>query len=71
MVFQMLVQRALAAKNITHAKAGCLFAAYLKFTPFVTMLLPGMISRALYPGRISKLCYLHILVSAHTFKGEK
>jgi uncharacterized sodium:solute symporter family permease YidK len=27
---QVIVQRVLAAKNITHAKAGCIFSGYLK-----------------------------------------
>lgn len=30
---QVIVQRALAAKNLTHARAGCIFAGYLKFFP--------------------------------------
>ena len=49
---QVLVQRALAAKNITHAKAGSILASYLKLTPLLIMVLPGMISRALYPDEV-------------------
>ena len=30
---QVIVQRALAAKNLVHAKAGCILAGYLKFLP--------------------------------------
>lgn len=30
---QVIVQRALAAKNLTHARAGCILAGYLKFLP--------------------------------------
>ena len=30
---QVIVQRALAAKNLTHARAGCIVAGYLKFFP--------------------------------------
>ena len=32
--FQLCVQRSLSAKNISHAKAGVLLAAYLKVLPF-------------------------------------
>ena len=47
---QVLVQRALAAKNITHARAGTILAGYLKLTPMFIMVWPGMISRVLFPG---------------------
>jgi uncharacterized sodium:solute symporter family permease YidK len=45
------VQRALAAKNMVHAKAGCLLACVLKFLPFFFLILPGMIARILYKGK--------------------
>ena len=48
--FQVIVQRALAAKNVSHAKAGCILAGYLKLLPLYLMVFPGMISRALYPS---------------------
>ncbi|XP_056257148.1 sodium/myo-inositol cotransporter 2 [Seriola aureovittata] len=47
---QVIVQRSLAAKTLTHAKGGSLLAAYLKFLPFFAVMLPGMISRILYTG---------------------
>uniref|UniRef100_UPI003AACF605 sodium/myo-inositol cotransporter 2 isoform X1 n=1 Tax=Centroberyx gerrardi TaxID=166262 RepID=UPI003AACF605 len=50
---QVIVQRSLAAKNLTHAKGGSLLAAYLKILPFFIMLLPGMISRILYPDEVA------------------
>ncbi|XP_051571512.1 sodium/myo-inositol cotransporter 2-like [Myxocyprinus asiaticus] len=49
---QVIVQRSLAAKNILHAKGGSLLAAYLKVLPFFMMVLPGMISRILYPDEV-------------------
>lgn len=49
-VFQVIVQRSLAAKNLSHAKAGSLMAAYLKVLPLFIMVFPGMISRVLFPG---------------------
>uniref|UniRef100_A0A6Q2YPL1 Sodium/myo-inositol cotransporter 2 n=1 Tax=Esox lucius TaxID=8010 RepID=A0A6Q2YPL1_ESOLU len=49
---QVIVQRSLAAKNLLHAKGGSLLAAYLKILPFFIMVLPGMISRILYPDEV-------------------
>ena len=49
----MIVQRSLAAKSVTHAKGGSLFAGYLKLLPLFLMIIPGMISRTLFPGKIN------------------
>ncbi|XP_066299559.1 sodium/glucose cotransporter 4-like [Branchiostoma lanceolatum] len=49
---QVIVQRCLAAKTIEHSKGGCILAGYLKILPFFLMILPGMISRALYPDEV-------------------
>jgi uncharacterized sodium:solute symporter family permease YidK len=46
----MLVQRTLSAKNVVHAKGGSIFGAALKLTGFLLFVIPGMISRILYPG---------------------
>jgi sodium/glucose cotransporter 1/sodium/glucose cotransporter 9 len=46
----VIVQRALAAKNLAHAKAGTLLAGYLKFLPMWMIVFPGMIARVLFPG---------------------
>ncbi|XP_029293907.1 sodium/myo-inositol cotransporter 2 isoform X1 [Cottoperca gobio] len=50
---QVIVQRSLAAKTLTHAKGGSLLAAYLKILPFFVILLPGMISRVLYTDDVA------------------
>uniref|UniRef100_A0A8C9TEC7 Sodium/myo-inositol cotransporter 2 n=1 Tax=Scleropages formosus TaxID=113540 RepID=A0A8C9TEC7_SCLFO len=50
---QVIVQRSLAAKNMVHAKGGSLLAAYLKILPFFMMVLPGMISRILFPDEVA------------------
>ncbi|XP_044186271.1 sodium/myo-inositol cotransporter 2 [Thunnus albacares] len=50
---QVIVQRSLAAKNLTHAKGGSLLAAYLKILPFFAIMLPGMISRILYTDDVA------------------
>ncbi|CAF3544229.1 unnamed protein product [Rotaria sp. Silwood1] len=49
---QVLVQRALAAKNLIHAQAGCIVAGYLKFLPLFIMIIPGMVARILFPDLI-------------------
>ncbi|CAF0820278.1 unnamed protein product [Adineta steineri] len=58
---QVIVQRTLAAKNLTHARAGCLFAGILKFLPLFLMIFPGMVARILFPDEIGcadpDVCY--------------
>uniref|UniRef100_A0AAX7SDV4 Sodium/mannose cotransporter SLC5A10 n=1 Tax=Astatotilapia calliptera TaxID=8154 RepID=A0AAX7SDV4_ASTCA len=49
---QVIVQRSLSAKNMSHVKGASIFAAYLKMLPFIFIVLPGMISRALYPDSV-------------------
>ncbi|XP_033106015.1 sodium/myo-inositol cotransporter 2-like isoform X2 [Anneissia japonica] len=50
---QVIVQRTLSAKNVTHAKAGSIMAAYFKILPMYLMIFPGMISRALYTDEVA------------------
>ncbi|KAL4609643.1 sodium/glucose cotransporter 1 [Arapaima gigas] len=45
---QVIVQRCLSAKNMSHVKAGCILCGYLKLLPMFLMVFPGMISRVLY-----------------------
>jgi len=45
---QHIVQRVLAAKNITEARRGTIFAGYLKILPVFIFVLPGIIAYALY-----------------------
>jgi SSS family solute:Na+ symporter len=46
---QVIVQRVLSAKDEGHAKAGTIFAAFLKVLPVFVLVLPGLIAFALYP----------------------
>ncbi len=46
---QVIVQRVLSAKDEGHAKAGTIFAGFLKITPVFVLVLPGLIAFALYP----------------------
>ena len=50
---QMMVQRTLAAKSLSHAQGGTIFAGYLKLLPMFFMVLPGMISRVLFPDEVA------------------
>src|SRR6266481_4305575 len=46
---QVIVQRVLSAKDEGHAKAGAIFAGFLKILPVFLLVLPGLIAFALYP----------------------
>ncbi|XP_055994860.1 sodium/myo-inositol cotransporter 2 isoform X4 [Sorex fumeus] len=50
---QVIVQRTLAAKDLSHAKGGSLMAAYLKVLPLFMMVFPGMVSRILFPDQVA------------------
>ncbi|XP_076801159.1 sodium/myo-inositol cotransporter 2-like [Clavelina lepadiformis] len=50
---QVIVQRSLAAKNLSHAKAASILCSYLKVFPMFLMVMVGMISRAKYPDQVS------------------
>ena len=49
-LWKVIVQRALAAKSLSHAQGGCLLAGYIKILPLFTLVMPGMISRVISPG---------------------
>ncbi|XP_016111472.1 sodium/myo-inositol cotransporter-like [Sinocyclocheilus grahami] len=50
---QVIVQRVLAAKNIAHAKGSTLMAGMLKILPMFIIVIPGMISRILFPDELA------------------
>ncbi|MGA3194764.1 MAG: sodium:solute symporter [Terriglobales bacterium] len=45
---QVIVQRVLSARDEGHAKAGTIFAGFLKILPVFLLVLPGLIAFALY-----------------------
>ncbi|XP_063056320.1 sodium/glucose cotransporter 4 [Engraulis encrasicolus] len=49
---QVIVQRSLAAKSMSHAKGGSVLAGYLKILPMFFIVWPGMMSRALFPDEV-------------------
>ncbi|KAA3675263.1 solute carrier family 5 (sodium/myo-inositol cotransporter), member 3 [Paragonimus westermani] len=46
---QMMVQRVLSAKSLSHAQGATLMAGLIKQLPLFIMVIPGMISRVLFP----------------------
>ncbi|XP_022257731.1 sodium/glucose cotransporter 4-like isoform X2 [Limulus polyphemus] len=58
---QVIVQRVLSAKNVSHAKMGCIVAGYLKFLPMFLLVFPGMAARVLFTDQIGcsrpEACY--------------
>ncbi|XP_015264695.1 PREDICTED: sodium/glucose cotransporter 5 [Gekko japonicus] len=49
---QVIVQRSLSARDLNHAKAGSILASCLKMLPMIVIIMPGMISRILYPDAV-------------------
>src|SRR3979490_1823687 len=56
---QVIVQRVLSARDEGHAKAGTIFAGFLKILPVFMLVLPGIIAYALYPGEVVKPDYAY------------
>ncbi|XP_039717701.1 solute carrier family 5 member 4 isoform X1 [Pteropus medius] len=50
---QIIVQRCLSGKNMSHVKAACIMCGYLKLLPMFLMVMPGMISRILYTEKVA------------------
>uniref|UniRef100_A0A7N9CZY2 Solute carrier family 5 member 4 n=1 Tax=Macaca fascicularis TaxID=9541 RepID=A0A7N9CZY2_MACFA len=50
---QVIVQRCLSGKDMSHVKAACIMCAYLKLLPMFLMVMPGMISRILYTDKVA------------------
>jgi len=49
---QMMVQKALSAKSLSHAQGATLLTGWIKVTPLFLIVIPGMISRVLYPDQV-------------------
>uniref|UniRef100_A0A2P2HZC4 Sodium/myo-inositol cotransporter-like n=2 Tax=Hirondellea gigas TaxID=1518452 RepID=A0A2P2HZC4_9CRUS len=58
---QMMVQRAMASKSLSHAKGATLFAGIFKLLPLFLIVIPGMVSRVLYTDTVAcvdpEACY--------------
>ncbi|MCL4135563.1 UNVERIFIED_CONTAM: hypothetical protein GTU68_016626 [Idotea baltica] len=49
---QMMVQRVMAAKSLSHAQGATIFAGYTKLLPLFLIIMPGMIARVLFRNEI-------------------
>ncbi|XP_063843627.1 sodium/mannose cotransporter SLC5A10-like isoform X1 [Scylla paramamosain] len=49
---QVMVQRVMAARSLSHAKGGTIMAGYAKMLPLFIIIFPGMISRVLFPNEV-------------------
>src|SRR5256712_6006566 len=49
---QVIVQRVLSARDEGHAKAGAIFAGFLKILPVFMLVLPGIIAKALFRDQL-------------------
>ncbi len=56
---QVIVQRVLSARDEGHAKAGTIFAGFLKILPVFILVLPGIIAFALFPEQVKKPDYAY------------
>ncbi|XP_038078087.1 sodium/glucose cotransporter 4-like [Patiria miniata] len=50
---QVIVQRALAAKNMSHVKGASILGGYLKLLPLFMIVIPGMIARVLFTDDVA------------------
>ena len=50
---QVIVQRALSAKSLAHARGGTLLTAFLKILPLFIFVLPGLIAAVLWKSEIA------------------
>ena len=47
-----MIQKVLAAKSLSDAQGGTILAGWIKITPIFLIVVPGMISRVLYPDTV-------------------
>lgn len=60
---QVIVQRVLSARNIQQARCGTILAGFFKILPVFILILPGMITLALFPGTRGDEAYPTIVIS--------
>ena len=49
---QMMVQKVLAARSLSDAQGGTILTGWIKILPIFLIVVPGMISRVLYPDTV-------------------
>ncbi len=50
---QVIVQKTLAAANVSEARKGAFFCSALKILPVFILILPGLIAKAIYPTEVT------------------
>ncbi|HUP25178.1 MAG TPA: sodium:solute symporter [Thermoanaerobaculia bacterium] len=60
---QVIVQRTLSARGIADARMGTIFAGYLKILPVFILVLPGLVSRVLYPNVVGDEAFPNLVVN--------
>jgi len=50
---QVIVQKTLAATNVSEARKGAFFCSALKILPVFILILPGLIAKAIYPTEVT------------------
>ncbi|KAM9820858.1 sodium/myo-inositol cotransporter-like [Neosynchiropus ocellatus] len=58
---QVIVQRVLAAKNISHAKGSTIMAGFLKILPMFIIVIPGMIARIFFANELACISREHCM----------
>ncbi|XP_053730158.1 sodium/myo-inositol cotransporter-like [Synchiropus splendidus] len=58
---QVIVQRVLAAKNISHAKGSTIMAGFLKILPMFIIVIPGMIARIFFTNELACISREHCM----------
>ncbi|KAM8872184.1 sodium/myo-inositol cotransporter-like [Synchiropus picturatus] len=58
---QVIVQRVLAAKNISHAKGSTIMAGFLKILPMFIIVIPGMIARIFFANDLACISREHCM----------
>ena len=48
----MMVQKALSAKSLSDAQGATILTGWIKVLPMFLIIIPGMISRVLYPDTV-------------------
>lgn len=51
---QVIVQRGLGARNLTHSRASTIFTAFLKLLPLFIFVLPGLVAHVLWKAEVSQ-----------------
>ncbi|KAI4557553.1 hypothetical protein MJT46_014232 [Ovis ammon polii x Ovis aries] len=66
---QVIVQRCLSGKNMSHVKAACIMCGYLKLLPMFLMVMPGMMKKVacVVPSECVKHCGVKVGCSNYAY----